>query len=211
MSRATSRRSRLVSPAAPRRSSSSRWRSTRARATGIAKGMPVVSGGALVGRMVRVTSTKATIRLLTDPGLNVGVRLSRTGDVGVATGDGDELGPLSRRADDGGQAWRRHRHQRPAAKPVPPWHPGRHRAGGGQGRHGAGPIGTGAHSCESAPTFVRPCPAVGPRLTVTASVRIVAVLVLLLEVAASRHRRDPYLRAPPPDPSAHPRRRRDRG
>lgn len=58
---------------------------------GIAKGMPVISGGALVGRVVRVTSTKATIRLLSDPGLSVGVRLSRTGDVGVATGAGNDL------------------------------------------------------------------------------------------------------------------------
>lgn len=58
---------------------------------GIAKGMPVISGGALVGRIVRVTSTKATIRLLSDPGLSVGVRLSRTGDVGVATGAGGDL------------------------------------------------------------------------------------------------------------------------
>lgn len=58
---------------------------------GLAKGMPVISGGALVGRVVRVTSTKATIRLLSDPGLSVGVRLSRTGDVGVATGAGNDL------------------------------------------------------------------------------------------------------------------------
>ncbi len=58
---------------------------------GIAKGLPVISGGALVGRIVRVTPSKATIRLLSDPGLSVGVRLSRTNDVGVATGAGDEL------------------------------------------------------------------------------------------------------------------------
>ncbi|MDP1794571.1 MAG: rod shape-determining protein MreC [Acidimicrobiales bacterium] len=58
---------------------------------GIARNMPVISGGALVGRIVRVTSTKSTIRLISDPGLSVGVRLSRTGDVGVATGTGGEL------------------------------------------------------------------------------------------------------------------------
>ena len=58
---------------------------------GIAKGMPVISGGALVGRIARVTSSKATIRLLSDPGLSVGVRLSRTGAVGVATGAGGDL------------------------------------------------------------------------------------------------------------------------
>lgn len=58
---------------------------------GIARNMPVISGGALVGRIVRVTSTKSTIRLISDPGLSVGVRLSRTGDVGVATGAGGDL------------------------------------------------------------------------------------------------------------------------
>ncbi len=58
---------------------------------GIARNMPVISGGALVGRIVRVTSTKSTIRLISDPGLSVGVRLSRTGDVGVSTGAGGDL------------------------------------------------------------------------------------------------------------------------
>ena len=58
---------------------------------GIARGMPVVSGGALVGRIVRVTSSRSTVRLLSDPSLSVGVRLSRTGDLGVATGDGGDL------------------------------------------------------------------------------------------------------------------------
>lgn len=58
---------------------------------GIAKDMPVISGGALIGRIVRVTPSKATIRLISDPGLSVGVRLSRTGDIGVATGAGGDL------------------------------------------------------------------------------------------------------------------------
>ena len=58
---------------------------------GIARGMPVISGGALVGQIVRVTSTESTIRLISDPDLSVGVRLSRTGDVGIASGTGGEL------------------------------------------------------------------------------------------------------------------------
>lgn len=58
---------------------------------GIAKNMPVVSGGALVGRIVRATKSSSTVQLLSDPTLSVGVRLSRTGDLGVATGDGSNL------------------------------------------------------------------------------------------------------------------------
>lgn len=58
---------------------------------GLAKGMPVISGGALIGKVVRVTGQRATVQLLSDPGLSVGVRLARTGDLGVATGDGGDL------------------------------------------------------------------------------------------------------------------------
>lgn len=58
---------------------------------GIARGMPVVSGGALVGRIVRVTSSQSTVRLLNDPSLSVGIRLSKNGDLGVATGDGADM------------------------------------------------------------------------------------------------------------------------
>jgi rod shape-determining protein MreC len=58
---------------------------------GIAKGMPVVSGGALVGKVLRVTSHRSTVQLLSDPGLSVGVRLARTGDLSVATGDEGDL------------------------------------------------------------------------------------------------------------------------
>lgn len=58
---------------------------------GIARNMPVVSGGALVGRVARVTSSSATVQLVSDPSLSVGVLLSRTGDFGVATGDGGDL------------------------------------------------------------------------------------------------------------------------
>ncbi|MEY2398336.1 MAG: rod shape-determining protein MreC [Actinomycetota bacterium] len=58
---------------------------------GIARDMPVVSGGALIGKIVSVSSSRSTVRLLSDPSLSVGVRLSRTGDLGVATGDGGDL------------------------------------------------------------------------------------------------------------------------
>ncbi|MEY2474275.1 MAG: rod shape-determining protein MreC [Actinomycetota bacterium] len=58
---------------------------------GITKGMPVISGGALVGRIQRATGHRSTVQLLSDPGLSVGVRLARTGDLSVATGDGGDM------------------------------------------------------------------------------------------------------------------------
>lgn len=56
--------------------------------SGIDEGMPVVAGGSLVGRIVQVGPRRSTIRVVSDPGLSVGVRLSATGDLGVVTGDG---------------------------------------------------------------------------------------------------------------------------
>ncbi len=58
---------------------------------GVASGMPVVSSGALVGKIVRVTANRSTVQLLADPALSVGVRFARTGDLSVATGDGADL------------------------------------------------------------------------------------------------------------------------
>lgn len=55
---------------------------------GVAKGMPVVAGAGLVGRVVDTSRTRATVLLLTDSTFSVGVRLSTSGDVGVATGKG---------------------------------------------------------------------------------------------------------------------------
>jgi rod shape-determining protein MreC len=55
---------------------------------GIQKGMPVVTGAGLVGKVVAVSQERATILLLTDPSFNVGIRLSGSGDVGVARGNG---------------------------------------------------------------------------------------------------------------------------
>ena len=58
-------------------------------ADGIGTGMPVVAGEGLVGRVAQVSRTRATVLLVTDPDSNVGVKLSTSGDVGVATGHGD--------------------------------------------------------------------------------------------------------------------------
>lgn len=58
---------------------------------GVARGMPVISSGVLVGQIVRVTSARSTVQLLADPRMSVGVRLARTGDLSVATGDGGDL------------------------------------------------------------------------------------------------------------------------
>lgn len=55
---------------------------------GIREGMPVVTGGGLVGRVSQVTSGHATIGLITDPESRVGVRLAETGEMGTARGQG---------------------------------------------------------------------------------------------------------------------------
>jgi rod shape-determining protein MreC len=62
--------------------------------SGLVKGMPVVSGSGLVGRLSEVSHRQATVLLVTDPSFDVGVRLSPSGDVGVATGQGSGK-PLS--------------------------------------------------------------------------------------------------------------------
>jgi rod shape-determining protein MreC len=66
---------------------------------GVAKGMPVVSGAGLVGRVVEASRTRATVLLLTDNTFSVGVRLSTSGDVGVADGTGGRK-PLNVRLID---------------------------------------------------------------------------------------------------------------
>ena len=55
---------------------------------GVAVGMPVVTGAGLVGRVLEVSRTRATIQLLVDRASNVGVRLTGSGVVGVASGTG---------------------------------------------------------------------------------------------------------------------------
>jgi rod shape-determining protein MreC len=64
------------------------------RSSGVAKDMPVVSGAGLVGRVIEVSRTRAVVLLITDPTSSVGVRLTGSGDVGVAQGDG-QRSPLS--------------------------------------------------------------------------------------------------------------------
>ena len=54
----------------------------------VAKGMPVVTGAGLVGRVVEVSAGRSTVLLITDPSSNVGVRFQTSGDVGVARGAG---------------------------------------------------------------------------------------------------------------------------
>jgi rod shape-determining protein MreC len=60
----------------------------RGTGAGLAKGMPVVTGAGLVGRLVEVSQERATVLLMTDPSFNVGIRFSGSGDVGVARGQG---------------------------------------------------------------------------------------------------------------------------
>jgi len=55
---------------------------------GVKVGMPVVTGGGLVGRVSQVSKKHSTIELITDPEFQVGVRLVDTGDLGTARGQG---------------------------------------------------------------------------------------------------------------------------
>lgn len=54
----------------------------------VAKGMPVVTGAGLVGRVVDVSRSGSTVMLITDPASSVGIRLQSSGEVAVARGDG---------------------------------------------------------------------------------------------------------------------------
>lgn len=55
---------------------------------GLKVGMPVVNGAGLVGKLVLVTSSRATVQLITDPEFAVGVRLVPDGALGTAEGRG---------------------------------------------------------------------------------------------------------------------------
>lgn len=55
---------------------------------GLAEGMPVVSGGGLVGLVEQVTADTATVELLTSSDLQVGVRVAEDGELGTARGQG---------------------------------------------------------------------------------------------------------------------------
>ena len=69
-------------------------------ADGLAEGQPVVNLQGLVGRLVSVTSSSSTVKLLTDPDHSVAVQLARSGFVGTASGRGaGDLKFVSSRAD----------------------------------------------------------------------------------------------------------------
>ncbi len=58
--------------------------------SGVAVGNPVVTNRGLVGRVVQVSRTRSVVQLLTDPDLNVGIRLVDPPDIGVGRGSGDD-------------------------------------------------------------------------------------------------------------------------
>jgi rod shape-determining protein MreC len=60
----------------------------RGTSHGVARNMPVVSGAGLVGRVIDTSRTRSIVLLLTDQESSIGVRLTGSGDVGVATGQG---------------------------------------------------------------------------------------------------------------------------
>ncbi|MFL6070796.1 MAG: rod shape-determining protein MreC [Actinomycetes bacterium] len=57
---------------------------------GIRRDMTVLNGDGLVGRVVSVGPTTATILLVTDPSFSVGARLAASGEIGSVTGNGAE-------------------------------------------------------------------------------------------------------------------------
>ena len=93
----------------------------RGRSAGVAKGMPVVAGAGLVGRVVSVSRTRSTVLLVSDLDSAVGIRLDPAGDVGVAHGQGQgkalSVDLASTRTPI--KVGRRHRHERPAAERLP--------------------------------------------------------------------------------------------
>lgn len=50
--------------------------------------MPVVTGDGLVGRVVDASGKRSVVRLITDPGSSVGVRVTDSGETGIAEGEG---------------------------------------------------------------------------------------------------------------------------
>ncbi len=54
----------------------------------VAPGMSVVSAAGLVGRVKEVSRTSSLVVLAIDPGSSVGVRIERSGELGVVTGHG---------------------------------------------------------------------------------------------------------------------------
>jgi rod shape-determining protein MreC len=61
----------------------------RGAANGLSVGQPAVSAGGLIGSVTSVSAHLATVTLLDDPSLTVGVRVVGTGVVGAAVGEGE--------------------------------------------------------------------------------------------------------------------------
>lgn len=57
---------------------------------GVQPDMSVVNSDGLVGRVVSVASSSATVLMVADPGFSVGVRMAGSGEIGVARGAGLE-------------------------------------------------------------------------------------------------------------------------
>ncbi len=62
----------------------------RGKDDGIDVDMPVVTGDGLVGLVVEASGRRSMVRLITDPGSSVGVRVSRSGEPGIAAGEGPD-------------------------------------------------------------------------------------------------------------------------
>lgn len=60
----------------------------RGSAAGIAKDMPVITTAGLVGRVIKVTPSTATVMLLIDPASGAGGMVQRSGDAGIVLGQG---------------------------------------------------------------------------------------------------------------------------
>jgi rod shape-determining protein MreC len=60
----------------------------RGTGAGVLKGMPVVAGNGLVGRVISTSAHQSTVLLLTDPSASVGVEFAPSNAVGIATGQG---------------------------------------------------------------------------------------------------------------------------
>jgi rod shape-determining protein MreC len=58
---------------------------------GITTNETVLNGDGLVGTVVSVTGTTATVQLLTDAGLTVGIRMAGTDEIGALSGSADSL------------------------------------------------------------------------------------------------------------------------
>jgi rod shape-determining protein MreC len=81
----------------------------RGSANGLSVGQPVVSAGGLIGSVTSVSVHLATVTLLDDPSVTVGVRAVNSGVVGAAVGEGEgnalqvedvNVGSRLRRGDD---------------------------------------------------------------------------------------------------------------